>query len=193
MCIRNIFLLLAILCFALLSVFFASRLLSSEPNAPYLPFNEPIIGQTYNRTGNLVTYVQVGPRHFLEGMFDMQFERAYVMLQGIKEGRYISDWHGEVDFMPCVRASSARAAQSNGMVLVIGYDNEDHAIWGWAYAREFDPLWDVPILTADCAINFMRLVEEWVERDGREVWINLYAFDGVTVIGTTKRMIGTTI
>ena len=167
--------LFAVLIVVLLGAASVWQIRRNETRAVPLLIDELIIGQTYNRRGNLVPFIQVGTHHYLYGLFDREFLHAASLHRMIKaDVRLAHEWPKEVEFYELdVWVSAARAAQTDGMVYVIGLDvDKRYSIFGWAFAREFDPLWDVSLMPGEYSLNVRRLTEELIEKEGRVVWIN---------------------
>ncbi|MCL2355714.1 MAG: hypothetical protein FWC70_00975 [Defluviitaleaceae bacterium] len=151
-----------------LLVFAALILTGCGRQRPCEPFPEPVRGYVYCPLGvNRWPYLQVGWRHF------------HLSYPGFDE-----IFSGSVDM----------AIEGNGMIAVTGhiYGND-----GWVFWREFEPLryfyanWtfatETP--TEECIVELQRAREAFIAAYGNVSYINVYDFDGVTVIDTWRRFI----
>ncbi|MCL2355711.1 MAG: hypothetical protein FWC70_00960 [Defluviitaleaceae bacterium] len=136
-----------------------------ERQRPCEPFPEPVWGYIECPNGfNRLPYLQVGWRHFRITAPDFE------LVDGLASG------------------STQKALEVNGMTgLVVGhiYGNE-----GWIFERDFNPFWDYNArrlfpaypVTEECRIELDLAIEAFTAEHGNFPYINVYAFDGVTVV-----------
>lgn len=142
------------------------------------PFCEPIVGYVYFYVSHppykvYFRYLQDGPRHFRAPSRYDDFEV----------------WSDKVNVYPATPPSLwERARRVDGMVAVIGRNGNE----GWIFANELNPFWYPPSLfERDARRNFVsddELVarrqarDDFVKEYGNMICINVYDFDGVTVV-----------
>ena len=144
-----------------------------------VPVAFPVLDYTTNRFGHSVAYLQVGPMHFMIGRhFDYWYEDDYELT-----GQYPTEnWW----FPYGLETSPAKASQVDGMIMVDGLAGNR----GWAYAREMDPLWHLPFTNLEEAREFRRQFEVLFDEYGDHRLVDVYAFDGVTVIDSVYWTLG---
>ena len=130
------------------------------------PFLEPIAGYFHHPSGQRFRYLQVGPQHF----------RPYI------------DSNNDI----CLIGFIEKAIEVDGMINVVGmtYEND-----GWVFAREINPFWQLPAmqrfptqsLTDECIVNCMAQVDKFINDYGNTLIINVYDFDGTTIIDTWRQ------
>ena len=171
--------------FAFALLLFSRVLVASEYEytvMPCKPFPEPVVGSIY--LPGLVEwqrhqeYLQVGPRHFKLVYISSDFPHdnpggyAYIDASDYKTFYTIG--------------SVSRAIEVNGMMPVFGmvYGNI-----GWIFVREWNPFWEFCFnlnpYSAERFIEYRQAREDFVRENGNMIAINVYDFDGTTIIDTS--------
>ena len=183
---RYAVLILSILNIYLLGVIAVPWLKEFHHNFTHVLFNEPVIGYVYGPYSIAHRYVQVGPRHFLYGLFDLEFARARTMLRLLRDDIPFNEWRCLREYASIVWVCLFKVAHVDGMIFIRSLDIEGQFKYGWVYARDFDPLWEFGVLRVQNNYEFNRLQRE-LEESEEHAWINMYELDGVTVIASVKR------
>jgi len=76
------------------------------------------------------------------------------------------------------RDAIQRALEVDGLVAVRGIEFNE----GWAYARELHLFWDMPTNNPEEALVYMQALENFANEHGNIRYVNVYDFDGETVI-----------
>ncbi|MCL2355713.1 MAG: hypothetical protein FWC70_00970 [Defluviitaleaceae bacterium] len=131
---------------------------------PCEPFPEPVIGYFYCPNGiNRVQYLQVGPRHFRLADFE-RFEEHFL-------------------------GSIYKAFEVDGLLAASG---GAYSVEGWVFWRQTDPFfWYLDMrsmlsaqpVTEDCRAELQRARDAFIQEHGDVIYVNIYDFDGVTVLG----------
>lgn len=125
-----------------------------ECEIPIRSFSDPILGTTRTLWGELVEYVQVDPRHFNPSC------NVYTHAE-------FGTWW--------------RVIEVNGMIPVIGhvYGKE-----GWVFERERDPFWrlNFSVMSNEERAAYTHARNEFAREHNHVLHVNVYDFDGVTVI-----------
>ena len=78
--------------------------------------------------------------------------------------------------------SMEKALEADGMVGVVGVNLNT----GWAYARELDLFWDTQVSDPEQALAYMQKRSDYAIEQGNVRYVDVYGFDGETVIDTFK-------
>ncbi|MCL2355712.1 MAG: hypothetical protein FWC70_00965 [Defluviitaleaceae bacterium] len=131
---------------------------------PCEPFPEPVLGYFYCPNGiNRIQYLQVGPRHFRLADFE----------------RFEGHFPGSFDM----------ALEVDGMLAASG--GEYYNVHGWFFWRQANPFWDLNAgrrwptqpVTDECRAELQRARDAFIQEHGDVIYVNIYDFDGVTVLG----------